>query len=139
MKGSGYKVAADILSMLLVLAAIVTGFMLHNDVWHIHRYDDTLLWGTHESAGLALVALVAIHCVQHSFWFRNYAKLRPNRKMVTTILLTIGIIVAISGVILMCGSHSELVSRVHYIGAILFTVVAIGHVIKRWKILRSLL
>ncbi len=139
MKKSTSKSVADILSMLLMVAAIITGFILHSEVWHLHIYDNTLLWATHEAVGLILLVLVIIHCLQHSFWFKNYSKIQPPRKIVTTILLLVGVMVAVSGMVLMCGSHSEFVSHSHYVSGILFTVLAIGHVAKRWKIFKSLL
>lgn len=139
MKLAKYKPTVDIVSMILLLAAIVTGFILHKDVWHLHVYDNTSLWAIHEAAGLVLVVLVAIHCIQHSFWFKNYSKIKSDRKRVTTILLIIGILVALSGIILMCGSQSELISHIHYACAILFTIIAIGHIAKRWIILKNLL
>ena len=133
-----YKVIVDLLSMLALLAAIITGFKLHKEVWHLHVYDDSFLWGTHETIGLMLLALVAAHCIQHSFWFRNYSKIKVEKKRVTAILLTIGIITAVTGIVLMCGSHSEFISHTHYAGAILFTAITIGHVAKRWKILKAI-
>ena len=133
-----YKVAVDLLSMLALLAAIITGFKLHKEVWHLHVYDDSFLLGTHETIGLTLLALVAVHCIQHSFWFRNYSKIKVEKKRVTAILLTIGIITAVTGIVLMCGSHSEFISHTHYAGAILFTAITIGHVAKRWKILKAI-
>lgn len=139
MKKSKYKVIVDIVSMILALAAVVTGFVLHDEVWHAHVYDDEALWGAHEAIGLVLAAIVAAHCVQHSFWFKNYSKIRSNKKRITTLLLIVGIIVVLSGIILMYGSRSEFVSHLHYIGALLFIVIATGHVIKRRKILKSLI
>lgn len=138
MKSAKYKSATDILSMLLTLAAIITGFVLHKEVWHLHLYSDATLWTVHESIGLVLLGFVALHCVQHSFWFKNYSRIRINKKRVTTILLIVGAIVALTGIVLMCGSRSELVSHIHFVGAILFTIIAVGHVVKRWKIFRSL-
>ncbi len=134
-----YKPLVDIVSMIMLLVAIVTGFMLHKEVWHLHLFNDHSLWSIHEAVGLVLLVFVAGHCLQHSFWFKNYAKIKPDRKRVTTILLIIGIIVAISGIILMCGSRSELISHIHYVCAILFTIISIGHIAKRWKILKNLL
>ena len=138
MKKAKYKAVTDILSMIFALSAIVTGFILHNEVWHLHVYDNTTLWGMHEFVGLAMAAFAVIHCVQHSFWFKHYFKISVTKKRVTTILLIIGIIVAVTGVVLMCGSHSELVSHIHYVGAILFTLIAIGHVAKRWRLMKAL-
>lgn len=133
-----YKVVVDLLSILALLAAIITGFKLHKEVWHLHVYDDSFLWGTHETIGLTLLVLVAAHCIQHSFWFRNYSKIKVEKKRVTAILLTIGIITAVTGILLMCGSHSEFISHTHYAGAILFTAITIGHLAKRWKILKAI-
>lgn len=136
---SKHKATVDIAAIILSLAAIITGFMLHKEVWHLHLYDNTFLWGIHEVAGLGLLLLVTTHCLQHSFWFKNYSKLKVNKKRVTTILLIVGMIVVISGIMLMCGSHSELVSHLHYAVGLLFIALAIGHVSRRWKILKSLL
>lgn len=133
------KGIVDVVAMLLLVGAIVTGFMLHQEVWHLHVYDDTALWASHEAVGLVMAGMVAGHCVQHSFWFKNFAKIKPSRKRVTTILLILGVIVLGSGIPLMCGSHSGVISRIHYVCGILFTVFAIGHVAKRWKMLRSAL
>ena len=138
MRKNIYKVVVDLLSMLALLAAIITGYKLHKEVWHLHVYDDSFLLGTHETIGLTLLALVAAHCIQHSFWFRNYSKIKVEKKRVTAILLTIGIITAVTGIVLMCGSHSEFISHTHYAGAILFTAITIGHVAKRWKILKAI-
>lgn len=132
------KVITDLGSIILLLAAIITGFVLHNEVWHLHVYNNTTLWGMHEAIGLVLSAFVCGHCVQHSFWFKNYSKIPMKRKSVSTLLLFIGFIVVLSGIILMCGSHSEAISHVHYVGAILFTIVAVCHIAKRWKILKNL-
>lgn len=139
MKSVKYKVSIDIFSMICVLGAIITGFVLHKEVWHLYIYDNRILWSAHEFIGLLLVALMAIHCVQHSFWFKNYAKIKPEKKRVTTILLIIAGIVALSGIVLMCGSRSEMVSHIHYLGAILFSLLVLGHVLKRWKIFKSLI
>lgn len=139
MKTAEAKIITDIPSMALALAATITGIMLHKEVWHIHYYDHSLLWSLHEGIGLILVILVLIHCIQHSFWFRNYSRLRGSRKTVTTILLILGIVLAATGIILMSGSRSEAISHVHYASGILFTIIAAGHVAKRWKLFRSLI
>ena len=41
MKRNTYKIIVDLLSMLALLAAIITGFMLHKEVWHLHLYNDS--------------------------------------------------------------------------------------------------
>lgn len=138
MTPSHRKATTDLLSVALVVAAIVSGFVLHSEVWHMHVYDNTTVWTLHEVIGLFLAALVGVHCVQHSFWFKNYSCIKPDRKRVTTIFLIVGIIVLLSGLVLMFGSRSELISHIHYACGILFTILAIGHILKRHKLLRSL-
>ncbi len=138
MKVSVKKLIADIGAMLLLVVAIVTGFMLHREVWHLFVYNNRPLWYAHEALGLGFCAFVGVHCVQHSFWFKNFAKIQPNRKRVTLILLALGVIVLLTGVALMLGSHSGVVSRIHYVGAIALTVIAVGHVAKRWTIFKRL-
>lgn len=133
------KTVVDIVSMLLLIVAIITGVILHRDVWHLHVYDARILWGLHECAGLGLVAFIAAHCWQHSFWFTNYFRIKPVKKRVTTVLLALGVIVALSGIPLMLGSHSEGISHIHFAAGILFAIISVGHIAKRWKILKSLL
>lgn len=139
MKTTKYKATVDILSILLSLTAIITGFKLHREVWHTHVYDDRTLWQLHEFTGLFLMLFITFHCIQHSLWFKKLAGIASKRKRLTAFLLVLALIVAVTGVILMSGSRSEAVSHIHYAGGILFIAVAIIHVAKRWKIFRSFL
>lgn len=132
------KFVNDLVAMACMIVAIATGLILHNHVHHIHYYDSVMLWGTHEAIGLIIAAAIAIHCIQHSFWFKNYTKIPRTRKMVTTILLGLAIIEIITGLTLWNGSHSKAVSITHYITGIAFTIIATGHVAKRWHMFRTL-
>lgn len=127
----------DISAMICLLIAIVSGFMLHADVHHLHIYHHRLLWGVHETAGILMAIAVIIHCLQHKFWFNNYRRIKVKKKRVTTILLITLIILIISGVILLCGSKSEEISILHYVIGIASVVLATGHVIKRWKLFKA--
>lgn len=124
--------------MVMMVCAIITGFMLHNEVHHLHIYDNTGLWVAHIVAGVIVAITLALHCLQHSSWFKNYRKIKPKRKIVTTLLFVIACLVIITGTILMLGSHSNFISIFHYIAAIAFSILAIVHVTKRWKIFSSL-
>lgn len=128
----------DIVAIAMVACAIITGFKLHREVHHLHVYDNTWLWAAHITAGSIVVFALIFHCVQHKFWFTNYAKIPVVRKGVTSLLFALAILAAVSGIILSLGSHSQFVSIFHYITAIAFTAFAIGHVAKRWKIFTSL-
>lgn len=134
-----FKVSIDCLAIAGTVVCIVTGVMLHIDVWHRFVYDNTLLWGIHEVVGLLMIALVAFHCWQHSAWFKNYGKIPVAGKRVTSLFLVVAVVVAVTGVVLFCGSRSHLASRLHYISGILFTLFAAGHVAKRFKILKALM
>lgn len=133
------KITVDFCAMVLLLAAIITGFILHRSVNHLFSYNDIALWTAHEAAGLLLLADLIAHSYQHGKWFTNYKKIPLSRKRVTTILIIVGTLLVISGIILMCGSHSHFISIFHYACGIIFTILAIGHVAKRFKILRSLM
>lgn len=130
------KKPVDIAAMICLLIAIVSGFMLHVGVHHHHIYNNRFLWGIHESAGILMFVAVIIHCLQHKYWFKNYRRIPVKKKRVTTILLAILVILFISGAILMGGSQSEEISIIHYAIGIASTILAIGHVIKRWKLFK---
>lgn len=132
------KKLTDLTAMVMLVCAVLTGFMLHSEVHHLYVYNDTWLWAFHIVAGMIVVLALTFHCVQHKFWFKNYAKIPFNRKGITSLLFALAVVVAISGIILACGSHSNFVSIFHYVTAIAFTAFAIGHVAKRWKIFRTL-
>ncbi|MDE5837579.1 MAG: hypothetical protein K2H39_00850 [Paramuribaculum sp.] len=138
MKGKN-KATVDFCAMALLLTAIITGMILHRQVNHLFIYNNIFLWTTHEIVGLLLLADLIAHSVQHGKWFTNYEKIPVSRKRVTTILIIVGALLMISGLILMFGSHSHFISILHYVCGIIFTILAIGHVAKRLKILRSLM
>lgn len=139
MKKSKYKIITDVLSMIFVLAAIVTGIMLHRVEWHMVAVNIIPLWCWHVIIGIVLIILLALHCMQHSSWFKNYSKIPAKRKRVTTIFLIIGVVVVITGIILAATGLSEIVSHIHYVTGIAFALIAVGDVIKRWKIFRALI
>ncbi|MDE6264101.1 MAG: hypothetical protein K2M11_03050 [Paramuribaculum sp.] len=138
MKSAKWKCVVDVVAMVCVIAAIVSGFVLHREVHHLYIYNDSGLWALHEAVGLVLVAVLAMHGAQHPQWFRNYRKIPVKRKRITTVLLCVGVILAASGIVLMCGSRSEEVSMLHYVFGIVFTLLAIGHVCKRWRIFKGI-
>lgn len=132
------KKYTDSLAMLLTLFAIVTGFILHRQVHHLFVYNNTSLWCAHEAVGLALTAFVIAHCFQHKPWFKNFSKIKLSRKWLNSCLLLLAVMTLVSGIVLLCGSHSRFVSIFHYITAIAFTLGAIVHVVNRRKLLLAL-
>jgi hypothetical protein len=133
------KVFVDILASVCVITSIATGVVLHTEIHHTFVYNDTLMWTLHSVAALMLVLLIVVHGVQHKAWFKNYRKIPVRRKHVSTIMLVVISLLLVTGVALLCGSHSNFVSLFHFGAGILFTLLAIGHVARRFKIFRALL
>lgn len=127
----------DVAAMAMIVCAIITGFKLHLEVHHLYVYDNAGLWTAHIIAGLIVVLALIFHCYQHRFWFTNYVKIPVVRKGVTSLLFALATLAAVSGTVLALGSHSHFVSIFHYVTAIAFTLLAIGHVAKRWKIFKA--
>lgn len=133
------KIWVDLGATAMAVCAIITGFLLHSEVHHLYIYDDITLWTVHEVAGVLLALFLLIHCVEHKFWFLNYSKILFKRKWLNSTLFILAIIVISTGVILLCGSHSQFVSILHYIMAIAFAVFAFFHVVGHRKTLMSLM
>ena len=133
------KLITDILAAAGMLTAIVTGFVLHNEIHHLHVYHDVLVWTIHEVAGLLMTALVAVHCVQHKAWFKNYGRISMRRKHASTLFLVALGVILVTGLMLMFGSRSHFVSLLHYVLGILATLMMIAHILRRWRLLRGLM
>lgn len=111
MRENSKKRFTDILAILCLIAAIITGFILHREVNHIYVYNTAMTWTIHEIAGLSLTVLVALHCLQHKFRFRNYGKINVKKKIGSTGLLVIGILILTTGIPLVTGSRFHFVSN----------------------------
>jgi CHASE3 domain sensor protein len=133
------KPIVDIATMVCLVAAIISGVILHTEIHHTHVYNDLTLWTIHCVAAIAFALLTAVHAVQHGFWFRNYGKIPMPRKVITTLLLLVAAALTITGAILLAGSHSNNLSITHYVLGLLGTALAAGHVAKRIKLLKNLL
>ena len=126
------KFLVDLLSIIIILATLVTGLVLHRQTHHIFQTDHSLFF-IHCGLGLFLLLCIGLHVYQHIKWFTNYKKLALNKKLVTTILDCIGIVVFVFGIILLFGGVFKSISILHYIFGIAFTVLVLVHFINRWK------
>jgi uncharacterized membrane protein len=133
------KPIVDIAAMACLAVAIISGVMLHAEIHHTHVYNDLTLWTIHCVAAIAFVLLAAVHSLQHGFWFRNYGKIPVPRKVFTSLLLLAAVALAVTGAILLAGSHSNSLSIAHYVLGYVGTALAVGHVAKRFKLLKTLL
>lgn len=105
------KRITDILVILCLIAAIITGFILHKEVNYLYIYNDMTIWTIHEIAGLLLAVLVTLHCLQHKLWFRNYGRIKAKKKADSTGLLVIGILILTTGIQLVMYSRFHFVSN----------------------------
>ena len=128
----------DLLLLIAFVPSSATGFILH---WAGHQ-DSHELWHNwavaHVITTLLLTILVAIHIYGHWGWYKSLLKNgTKNKSRVTIILSALMLIVIITGIIVLFkhqGTNSNLGIR-HYILGIILSIVAIGHFIKRRKVL----
>ena len=131
------KFIVDLFSIIITLATLVTGLVLHKQTHHIDQTDHSLFF-IHSGLGLFLLLLIGLHVYQHTQWFTKYNKLPLDKKRITTILDCIGIVVFVLGIFLLLGGTFKPISIIHYIFGIAFTIFVLGHFIKRWSIFKLL-
>lgn len=113
-----------------LIVSIATGMMLHVDVNHKHIVGFTPLTYIHLAAVAAMLWMTFQHVRKHSKWFGAFAKLRWSKKTINGLMAVVGTTVAVSGVLILFSAAHEL-SIAHYITGILFTLLALGHSVKR--------
>ena len=131
------KFIVDLFSIIITLATLVTGLVLHKQTHHIFQTDHSLFF-IHSGLGLFLLLLIGLHVYQHIQWLTKYNKLPLNKKRFTTILDCVGIVVFVLGIILLLGGTFKPISIIQYIFGIAFTIFVLGHFIKRWGIFKLL-
>lgn len=124
----------------LFVTMAISGFMMHiagnrftHDAWHG--------WAViHSMLSVLFLIAAALHIQTHWGWYKGWFKkgLR-NKSRVTAVISAVFIIVSITGVTLLVaadGANSPM-GLWHYRIGILFTLLAVGHIIKRIPILRK--
>lgn len=129
----------DWILIVVFIVSTISGFGLHvaghgndHEVWHN--------WAVFHIAGsvLFLVAIV-FHLEVHWGWYKGITKKGIGRKSkVTVVLSTVFLLLSVTGIILLGvnGANSPL-GLCHYKTGIIMTVIAIGHIIKRFPALRK--
>ncbi len=125
------RLFTDIAAIVTCIVLLLTGIILHAEIHHLHVYDDSLTWTIHEVCGILFIPLMTAHFVQHHAWFKKYTKIPVKKKMATSAMLLIAVLVTISGIILLCGSHSKFISLSHLALSVTFSAFAIAHVANR--------
>ena len=130
----------DMAVLLTFLPSSISGFLLHasghndaHEVWHN--------WAViHIFSTLVFTIAVGVHIYGHLNWYKSlFQKGLGNKSRVTIFLSLLMLATIITGNIVLFrhqGPNSHF-GLWHYIIGILFTVIAIGHFLKRFKILRN--
>ena len=130
----------DIAVLLTFLPASISGFILHaaghngiHETWHN--------WAViHIFSTLVFTIAVGVHIYGHLNWYKSlFQKRLGNKSRVTIFLSLLMLATIITGNIVLFrhqGPNSHF-GLWHYIIGILFTVIAIGHFLKRFKILTN--
>ena len=130
----------DIVVLLTFLPASISGFILHaaghngiHETWHN--------WAVvHIFSTLVFSMTIGFHVYGHWNWYKTLIqKGLGNKSRVTVFLSLLMLATIITGNIVLFrhqGPNSHF-GLWHYIIGILFTVIAIGHFMKRFKILRN--
>lgn len=130
----------DIAVLLTFLPASISGFLLHasghngvHEVWHN--------WAViHIFSTLVFTIAIGVHIYGHWNWYKSlFQKRLGNKSRVTIFLSSLMLATIITGNIVLFrhqGPNSHF-GLWHYIIGILFTVIAIGHFLKRFKILTN--
>ncbi len=128
----------DLLLLIIFIPTSATGFILHwaghqssHDLWHN--------WAVaHALSSLLFSIVVAIHIYGHWGWYKSLLKNGlQNRSRVTFLLSLLMLIVIVTGnIVLFCHEEpNQGIGLWHYVLGIILTIIAVGHFIKRAKIL----
>lgn len=133
------NIRIDIILIPVFLILIVSGICIHvtdefskHDLWHA--------WAvTHVIAGTLFLVLGILHIKGHWPWFKSLVKSLKRKSKPTMILTLLFCFEIVTGVILLAftdggNSHTGLW---HWWIGLIMTGFGVGHIMKRWKILKS--
>ena len=140
MKARGVFVV-DVTLIPCALATIVSGFMLHK-AGHFDTHEVWHGWAVaHIACSLLMLILAVVHIYAHWSWYKTLVKGKTKGKSILTMLLSvIFVVVVVSGIVMlfMTFAPNTGIGLWHYVVGILLTLVAIAHIILRWKVLLKL-
>lgn len=131
----------DLLMALFALLTLLTGIGNHlaghsgsHGVWHV--------WSAlHILAALIWSVVTVIHCKHHWAWYKSLLAKRPSnvKSKVTMLLTLVFLFTALSGIYLLLFADGEgtIAGVRHYVGGLLLGAIALGHLLKRFRILRK--
>lgn len=130
-----FKVDATMLPTIigLIISGIkihVTSYDLNHEAWHN--------WAiTHVALSLVLTILVYMHIRQHYAWYKNLLLPAKKPRIITILLTIVMLLELVTGMFLIAFVDGEGSSwgNIHWIGGLILTALATGHIAKRFKIL----
>lgn len=121
------------------LLSASTGIALHvaahgssHEAWHNHSV-------AHVVASMAFLIAAVLHVATHYQWYKGIARRGMGRKSKVTMTLTLLFLLsAITGTaLLFVSGPSTAIGHLHLIIATIMTIIAVGHTIKRFPVLRK--
>ena len=129
----------DLSLAILGLGSLVSGILIHyaghfesHNVWHN-------LSVLHFFVNVAFLITTMIHIKQHWGWFRGLLKKSSLKKKVALFVTIAFLTVSLSGIYLLAftegqGTHAGVV---HYVLGLIFGLLAILHLTRRWSVFRK--
>lgn len=120
--------------LLTVLSGIklhVTGHSNSYEIWHNWSVVHILISGV-------FLFVCFYHIKMHWGWYKSLFRKKGKKSHITVFLSLVFLIVTLSGIasLIISGNNSG-IGMWHYRIGLLMCAVAVGHLIKRWKILKK--
>lgn len=129
----------DLALIPLFALTLLTGIRLHL-AGHIGHHGVLHNWAIfHTVSSIVLLSGVAVHIKSHWRWYKSLRKSFRNKKKITLILSVLFTVVVLTGGFLLLrenGPHTQ-TGIFHYKTGIIAGLAGIGHLIKRFPILRN--
>ncbi len=129
----------DLALAVLFPLSFLSGIGIHY-AGHFQSHTAWHQWSiVHTLANIAFVTAAAMHIGHHRTWYKPLPNPRRRRNRITAALTLVFLSAAVSGVYLLAFTRGEgsRMGTVHYGTGIAFGILGIGHMVKRWKILKK--
>ena len=127
----------DVTMLPVIIGLIITGIKIHVTSYGLN-HETWYNWAVaHVALSLAFTILVYIHIRQHWAWYKNLLLPAKKPRIISILLTTVMLLELITGMALIAFVDGEGSSwgHIHWIGGLILTALATGHIIKRFKIL----
>ena len=128
----------DLLLIPVSIASVITGFGLHV-AGHDSPHEVWEQWAAaHVVASVLFLVFGIIHVWHHWAWYKSLFGKGLGKKSRVTFLLTIAFLfLFVTGIILIVAidGPNSTTGHLHYIFGLLLTILALWHIVKRWKVL----